>query len=69
LEWTDYKAPDPGENIKREDFEWRAGARLDVPFSEAFGLGVQVQYLRNNSNRAEFDYDNLQVTSGPTVRF
>ena len=69
VEWTDYDAPDPNEMVTRSDFEWKAGARLDVPVTDTFGLGVQVQYLRNNSNRAEFDYDNLQVTSGPTVRF
>ena len=46
-----------------------AGARLDVPVTEHFGLNGQVQYSRNDSNLSRFDYDNFQVTSGPTVRF
>jgi hypothetical protein len=67
---TDYGGPRAGDMGRvRNDFEWRAGARLDVPVTEHFGLGVQVEYTRNDSNLDRFDYDNLQVTSGPTVRF
>jgi hypothetical protein len=67
---TDYSGSRAGDMGRvRTDFEWRAGARLDVPFTQNFGLGVQVEYIRNDSNLARFDYDNLQVTSGPTVRF
>lgn len=69
-EWTDYDAPNLAVDPQtREDFEWRAGARLDVPLWEALGLGIQVQYIRNDSNISRYDYDNLQITSGPTVRF
>lgn len=68
--WTDYDAADPVDaGVTREDFRWKAGARLDVPVHEAIGLGVQVEYRRNESNLARYRYDNLQITSGPTVRF
>jgi hypothetical protein len=68
--WTEYDAAIPTDmGVVREDFEWGAGARLDVPLSQRIGLGVQVQYLKNDSNLPRFDYDNVQVTSGPTVRF
>jgi hypothetical protein len=68
--WTDYAAPDPVDPAtEREDFEWRAGARLDVPFGEHAGLGILMQYNVNNSNVRQFEYDNLQVTAGPTVSF
>ena len=69
VNWREYQAPEPGETETREDFEWRAGARLDVPANEQLGLALQVQYSRNNSNLTRFDYDNVQVTAGPTVRF
>ena len=68
--WTDYEEPDPVDpDTEREDFEWRAGARLDVPFGEHVGLGILMQYLVNDSNVRQFEYDNLQVTAGPTVVF
>ncbi len=69
--WTNYDAADPDVDAEtaREDFEWRTGARFEFAFSDLVGVGAQVQYSVNDSNLADFDYDNLQVTMGPTVRF
>lgn len=74
--WTLYDAPEGGDDdpandgvADREDIQWRGGARLDIPVAERFGLGTTVQYTVNESNDSRFDYDNLQITSGPTIRF
>lgn len=53
----------------REDFQWNAGATLEIPLSERMGLSVQFQYTDNQSNLSRYNYENYQVTSGPTVRF
>ena len=66
-----YRAPDLNINaaIRRHDFEWRAGASLDVPVTERFGLGLQVQYRAADSNLSLYDVKDLSVTVGPTFRF
>ena len=66
-----YRAPDPNINaaLRRHDFEWRAGASLDVPVTERFGLGLQVQYRAADSNLSLYDSKDLSVTVGPTLRF
>lgn len=71
VSWTEYAAIDPDDPVPvlREDFRWRAGARAQLPVGETFGLGFQVQYTKNESNIDTFDYDNLQLTAGPTARF
>lgn len=71
--FTEYKAIDPDfaetVGLIREDLQWNAGGTLEAPLLEDFVLGVQVQYTHNDSNYDRFTYENLQVMSGPIVRF
>lgn len=72
---TEYAGLAPPEQIPgitptvREDFQWSAGATLEVPLNERLGLNVQFQYTENDSNLSRYSYENYQVTSGPTLRF
>ena len=73
--FTDYKGLAPTEannpplDTIRADFQWNAGATLEVPVTENLGVSFQVQYTDNKSTLSCYSYDNLQVTSGPTLRF
>ena len=53
----------------RQDFQWNAGATLEIPLGERMGLSVQFQYTDNQSNLSRYTYENYQITSGPTLRF
>lgn len=68
---TSYDEPnpivDPGRT--RGDWEYRVGVGLDAPVTAAFGVGVQVYYTYNSSSLPNYEYRNLAVTFGPTVRF
>jgi tetratricopeptide (TPR) repeat protein len=71
---TNYKGIAPPEVFSafdtiREDFQWNAGATLEIPVYENFGLNIQVQYTDNDSNLSRYRYENLQIMSGPTVQF
>jgi hypothetical protein len=54
---------------ERDDWELRLGIGLDAPLTEALGIGVQVQYTRNNSNLPNYEYRNLSISFGPIIRF
>src|SRR5262249_30341859 len=68
---TKYAAPDPNDpqDTMRKDFQWNVGANLEMPLTERASLGMQVQYIDNESTRARFTYDNLQLLFGPVGRF
>jgi len=70
VKWDKYDAAHPSDSgVARDEFRWKAGGRLDVPVNKTVGLGVEVNYRRNNSNVARYSYHNLQVMAGPTVKF
>jgi tetratricopeptide (TPR) repeat protein len=69
MELTQYEDSEDPLDMDRRDFEYRAGARLEVPFGEMAGLSFQIQYTDNESNVDAYSYDNISVTLGPTVRF
>lgn len=66
-----YGGPDPtvDPNATRRDFEWRIGARLDIPIYENFGIMTQVQYSRIDSNVPNYDTRNFAVSFGTTLKF
>src|SRR3712207_8915747 len=53
VSWTDYAAPDPDidPDTEREDFEWRAGARLEVPLLDHVGFGRSEEHTSELQSR------------------
>ena len=54
---------------KRHDQQWSVGAGLEVPFNDQAGLGVAVEYTKNDSNLDRFKFENFQFVVGPQGRF
>lgn len=71
---SDFKGVAPTEQYadlktKRHDQQWSVGAGLEVPFNEQAGLGVAVEYTKNDSNLDRFKFENFQFVVGPQGRF
>lgn len=68
---TRYDGPDPSVDpgVTRHDFEWRIGARLDIPVYQNIGIMAQLQYSRVNSTVPNYDSNNFSVSFGSTLKF
>lgn len=74
VSFTNYMGLAPPEVAQQEgpvrsDMQWAAGISLEVPVVDHIKAGVQVEYTRNSSNLNRFIYDNLQVMTGPVLRY
>jgi hypothetical protein len=68
---VNYAGPDPlvDPMVTRRDKDWRVGTIVDVQVAGNIGVRTQVQYEQNNSNLANYTFNNLSVSFGPTLRF
>jgi len=69
--WIDYRSPDPAidPGTTRADREWRISASNVIPLSPDWSVLLQAEYVKNNSNLPNYDYDNASVILGVTRRF
>ncbi len=67
--WFDAADPNVDPNITRREFEFRLTASLAVPISDSMEVVTQIDWMRINSNLANFDYDDLAPWIGVRWRF
>ena len=53
----------------RRDSQWRGGAQLDMPITDALGFTALTQYTRNDSNLARFQSSAWSASLGATLRY
>lgn len=71
VSWTDFDGPNPfvDPNVRRRDFEYRAGFVLDMPITANFGLSSSVWRSRLDSNLPNYRVQDTSFLIGPTARF
>jgi tetratricopeptide (TPR) repeat protein len=76
VRYTNYDAPDPtvqdvagGDDVIREDLEFRVGLAADYAINDWAGVGAQVLYRTTDSNLDAYETDNWTVSFGPNFRF
>ena len=68
---TRFDAPDVFVDplVVRVDKQIRIGSQFDMPITKSFGVAALVQYVRNNSNLANYRASAWSGLIGPTLRF